>query len=128
MLSFWKKKPKKSTIERILERSRDSNEETALEFEGDGLTLDTAFKERVLPPGIPNDYARFLEPLHGKTGVDWSIVETIPIHTGQRHFFIDLVTIRLVNGESKQYYFDKSANTKISYSDQILEHKTHAKL
>jgi len=122
MLSYWKKKPKKSGIERILERSRDRNDETALDLEGDGLTLDTAFKERVLPLGIPNDYARYLEPLHGKSGVDWSVVETIPIHTGQRHFFIEIVTIRLVKGETKQYYFDRSANIKITYVNDKLPH------
>ena len=62
------KRNQKSALIRILERFRDSNEESALEIESDGLSLTTDFKERVLPLGIPNDYARYIESLHGIEG------------------------------------------------------------
>lgn len=120
MFKFWQKKPKKSTMERILERSqRRGGEVYVEELKGDGLTPETAFTEKVLLSGTQNDYARYIEPMHGKEGIDWTVQESIPIHTGYRHVFISLETIRFTNGETKQYYFNRSANIKITYRDEL---------
>lgn len=43
------------------------------------------------------------------------------IYVDRRHYFVFLVTIRLVTGEVKKYYFNKSVNIMVLYSDEMEE-------
>lgn len=96
-----------------------SGEPYVPELRGDGLSIETAFRETVLPPDVSNDYNRYLTPLHGKEGVDWSVKNEEFVPTGERHSFYNLVTVELSNGETRQYYFNKSANFCVLYADEM---------
>jgi hypothetical protein len=86
---------------------------------GDGKTIETAFRETVLPPNVSNDYNRYLTPLHGEEGVDWTVKNEEFVPTGERHSFYNLVTVELSIGETRQYYFNKSANFCVLYADEM---------
>ncbi|MBO6795385.1 MAG: hypothetical protein JJ895_15880 [Balneolaceae bacterium] len=89
------------------------------EMKVDGLTIETAFREHALPPDVSNDYNRYLTPLHGEEDSDWTVKNEEFVPTGERHRFYNLVTIELSNGETRQYYFNKSANFCVLYADEM---------
>jgi hypothetical protein len=113
---FWKHKSKPPSYLRFL---ASSGEPYVPELRGDGLTVETAFKEFVLPPGKLDDYDRYLTPLHGKRGKDWLVDNEEYVETNRRHFLVELVSIRLSTGEIRKYYFDKSANFRVLYADEM---------
>jgi hypothetical protein len=115
---LWKRKPKTPSYLKRLE-PLDANWKPPLL--GDGLTVKTAFKEFTLPPDVTDDYNRYLEPILGKRDTDWMVEAEEYIYVDRRHYFVFLVTIRLVTGEVKKYYFNKSANIKVLYSDEMQE-------
>ncbi len=117
---LWSSNPKQRSYHRVFESSDEPYEPV---LRGDGLSVETAFKETILPLDVFDDYKRYLSPIHGERGLDWTVVDEEVVATGIRHFFVSLVTIQLNNGELRKYYFNKSSNFKVLYADELEQRR-----